>query len=100
MTFLKNIEPNNCTIIYHISDIANCDDFDIPELILIYNNNNNLHLSYNNYVSIDNNVLPYDNGILSIQSIIRSLTFIEHKEDVNDYTDPIIVKPIRIYSQF
>ena len=38
-------------------------------------------------------MLPYDNDILSIPSIIRSLKLTEHKEDVNECThDPIIVK--------
>ena len=40
---------------------------------------------YNNYVSIDRNMLPYDNCILSRLSIIRSLTLTKHKEDVNEY---------------
>ena len=38
-------------------------------------------------------VLPYDNDILSILSIIRSHTLTEHKEYVNECKhDPIIVK--------
>ena len=42
-------------------------------------------------------MLPYDNYILSIPSIIRSLTLTEHKEDVNECThDPIIVKPTSV----
>ena len=53
----------------------------------------NLIRLYNNYVSIDINMLPYDNCILSRPSIIRSLTLTKHKEDVNECThDPIIVK--------
>ena len=40
---------------------------------------------YNNYVSIDRNMLPYDNCILSRPSIIRSFTLTKHKEDVNEY---------------
>ena len=67
---LQNNEPDDCTIIYDTSDIANCDDFDLPKLIYIYNNYNNSYESYNDYVSIDSNVLPYDNYILSIPSII------------------------------
>ena len=35
----------------------------------------NLIILYNNYVIIDRNMLPYDNGILSIPSIIRSLYY-------------------------
>ena len=42
-------------------------------------------------------MLPYDNYILSIPSIIRSLTLTEHKEDVNECTHvPIIVKPTSV----
>ena len=38
-----------------------------------FNNNNNTNESYNDYVSINNNVLPYDNDILSIPLIIEKL---------------------------
>ena len=42
-------------------------------------------------------MLPYDNDILSKPSITRSLTLIEHKEDVNECThDHIIVKPTSV----
>ena len=42
-------------------------------------------------------MLPYDNAILSIPSIIRSITLTEHKEAVNECThDLIIVKPTSV----
>ena len=53
----------------------------------MYNNYNNSNESYKEYVSIDNNVLTYDNDIVSIPSNIRSLTLTEHTEDVNECTD-------------
>ena len=60
VNFYKNNEPDkldDCTFIYDTSDIVNCDDFELTKLISIYNNNKHSNESYNDYISIYNNVL-------------------------------------------
>ena len=76
------ILDDESTIIYDNTDVANLNDFDLPDLMCVsYNSNSNLRVSYNDYISIDNNVLPYDNTMLSIPAIIESL--------ITDYTEII-----------
>ena len=83
MTFLQNNDPDDCTIIYDTSDIANCDDFYLPKLISIYNNYNNSNESYNDYVSINRNMLPYTvSYMIIIYYLIRRLHDHLHSQNI------------------